>query len=118
MKIALISVHASPLASAGGCDSGGLNVYVANLARELGRAGHQVDVLTRRDDLWMPPVLELAPNATVVRLPAGPPRFVSPESIVTYMEHFAARAVRYCWSQRSRYDIAPANFFLSGPAAI
>src|SRR5262245_41091772 len=118
MKIALISVHASPLASAGGCDSGGLNVYVANLARELGRAGHQVDVLTRRDDLWMPPVLELSPNASVVRLPAGPPRFVCPESMLTHMEDFAARTVRYCGSQGGAYDIAHANFFLSGPAAI
>jgi D-inositol-3-phosphate glycosyltransferase len=117
-KVALISAHASPLASAGGCDSGGLNVYVANLARELGRAGHQVDVLTRRDDLWMPPVLELSPNATVVRLPAGPPRFVCPEAMLTHMEDFAARAVRYCGSQGGAYDIAHANFFLSGPAAI
>ena len=118
MKIALISPHASPLASAGGCDSGGLNVSVANLARELGRAGHQVDVLTRRDDLWMPPVLELSPNATVVRLPAGPPRFVCPEAMLMHMEDFAARAVRYCGAQGGAYDIAHANFFLSGPAAL
>ncbi|HLB13345.1 MAG TPA: glycosyltransferase, partial [Burkholderiales bacterium] len=72
MKIALISAHASPLASVGGLDSGGLNVSVANLARELGRAGHQVDVFTRRDDLWTAPVVELAPNVSVVHLPAGP----------------------------------------------
>ena len=49
MRLAMISEHASPLASLGGEDSGGQNVYVAELARRLGEMGHQVDVFTRRD---------------------------------------------------------------------
>ncbi len=48
-RIALISEHASPLARPGGVDSGGQNVYVAQLARHLAAMGREVDVFTRRD---------------------------------------------------------------------
>lgn len=54
MKIALVSEHASPLAVAGGVDSGGQNIYVAHVARHLARNGHQVDVFTRRDRSLLP----------------------------------------------------------------
>ena len=53
-RIAMLSVHACPLAKLGGRDSGGMNVYVRELARELGRRGVEVDVFTRwreKDDL-------------------------------------------------------------------
>jgi len=46
-RIAMLSVHACPLAKLGGRDSGGMNVYVRELARDLGARGHRVDVFTR-----------------------------------------------------------------------
>ena len=62
--IALISEHASPLATAGGTDSGGQNIYVANIARQLARRDWRVDVFTRRDNRftrevvnWLPGIL-------------------------------------------------------------
>ena len=54
-NIAIISEHASPLALVGGVDSGGQNIYVANVARQLARSGHRVDVFTRRDNALLPP---------------------------------------------------------------
>lgn len=67
MKIAMISEHASPLASQGGVDSGGQNVYAAWVALELARAGHAVEVFTRRDDPDLPTVVPLAPGVRVIR---------------------------------------------------
>ncbi len=52
-RIAIVSEHASPLAQLGGVDSGGQNVYVANVARELARMGHCVDVFTRLDSPYL-----------------------------------------------------------------
>jgi len=49
-RIAFISEHASPLATLGGIDNGGQNVYVAELSTELARKGYLVDVYTRKDD--------------------------------------------------------------------
>ena len=46
-RVAMISMHTSPLATPGVGDAGGLNVYVAELARRLGERGLKVDVFTR-----------------------------------------------------------------------
>ena len=46
MNIAIISFHGCPVARLGEKDTGGMNVYVLNLAKELGELGHTVDVLS------------------------------------------------------------------------
>ena len=71
-RIALISDHASPLAALGGVDSGGQNVYVAQVARELAARGHEVDVFTRRDRNGQPRIVEWCRNVRVIHVPAGP----------------------------------------------
>lgn len=53
-RVAMVSEHASPLAELGGPDAGGQNVYVAQLAGQLARRGHEVVVYTRRDDPGLP----------------------------------------------------------------
>jgi D-inositol-3-phosphate glycosyltransferase len=118
MKIALISAQASPLGPLGGPAEGAQGIYARHLARALACAGHQVDVFTRRDDLWSAPVVELAPNASVVHVPAGPPRAASPTALVTHMSEFATRIAEHCAPASGRYDIVHANFFLSGVAAL
>ena len=74
-SIALISEHASPLATAGGIDAGGQNIYVAQIARELGRLGYSVDVFTRRDSDRLPEMVDYAPNVRVINVPAGPAKY-------------------------------------------
>ncbi|ANQ84996.1 glycosyltransferase family 4 protein [Azoarcus olearius] len=114
MNIALISEHASPLAVQGGTDSGGQNVYVAYVARELGRAGHTVDVFTRRDDPALPAVIDFAPNVRVMPVPAGPPHFVPKEQLLPYMSAFGDGIAARCLAPGRPYDIVHANFFMSG----
>ncbi|RCW64730.1 hypothetical protein DES41_11442 [Pseudorhodoferax soli] len=116
MRIALISEHASPLAAAGGVDSGGQNIYVNHVARKLAARGHAVEVFTRRDSPDLPPVVPLCRGARVVHVPAGPPRFVRKEELLPCMQEFA----RSCEERlrRSRpFDVAHANFFMSGLVA-
>ena len=117
-KIALISEHASPLAQLGGVDAGGQNVYVAQIAAELGKRGHWVDVFTRRDDDRLPGVLSWRPNVQVVHVPAGPPRFVPKEELLPYMGDFARYVRRFCRAQTRPYDLMHANFFMSGMVAM
>lgn len=118
MKIALISEHASPLASPGSIDSGGQNVYVAQVAVQLARQGHRVDVFTRRDQPEQAPVVHLAPNLRVIHVPAGPPRFVAKESLLSCMSEFAGHLVEVCRPAHQRYDVVHANFFMSGLVAM
>ena len=68
MRIAMLSVHSSPLAVLGGKEAGGMNVYVRELSRELGRRGMGVDIFTRSQDPAAPPVVALDGGVRVVNL--------------------------------------------------
>jgi D-inositol-3-phosphate glycosyltransferase len=117
MRIALISEHASPLATVGGVDAGGQNIYVAHVAHCLAKAGHHVDVLTRRDDASLPSVVDLRPGARVIHIDAGPPRFVPKEKLLGYMPAFA-KASEQLLRHSIPYDVVHANFFMSGLVAM
>lgn len=117
LKIALISEHASPLATLGGVDAGGQNIYVMHVAQCLARAGHQVDVFTRRDDPALPTVVHLRPGLRVIHIDAGPARFVPKEQLLQHMPEFA-RACEVLCRNAGGYDVVHANFFMSGWVAL
>jgi glycosyltransferase involved in cell wall biosynthesis len=116
-SIALISDHASPLAAAGGVDSGGQNVYVAQVARHLAARGYAVDVFTRRDSPLPPEIVQWEPNVRVIHVPAGPAQFVRKEDLLGEMDAFAQWMIDFC-DANGRYDLVHANFFMSGLVAI
>ena len=116
LRILMISEHASPLATLGGVDAGGQNIYVAHVARSLARLGHQVDVLTRRDDPHTPTTLGMMPGVRVVQVEAGPRSFVPKEQLLPYMNEFE-RSARQLLRNSRPYDVAHANFFMSGLVA-
>jgi D-inositol-3-phosphate glycosyltransferase len=112
-RIALISEHASPIAPPGSVDSGGQNVYVAQVARQLARRGVRVDVFTRRDERRQPEVEQIASGVRVIHVKAGPERYVPKEDLLPHMEEFSDQMLR--WTMREReYDIVHANFWMSG----
>ena len=111
MRIAMISEHASPLASLGGADGGGQNVYVGQLARHLAAIGHEVDVFTRRDSGCLPGSIPLCRGARVVHVDAGPAAPVRKEELLPFMGEFAAVVLRH--ARRRTYDVVHANFFMS-----
>lgn len=116
-KIAIISEHASPLAAPGGIDSGGQNVYVAQLAAQLAQAGYLVDIFTRRDAPGQAQLVAWRERIRVIHVPAGPARHVPKEQMLPYMDAFARFVTRFARRQRQRYDVAHANFFMSGMVA-
>jgi len=118
MRIALVSDHASPLAAAGSIDSGGQNIYVAHVAKQLARAGHTVDVFTRRDAPSLPSVVNWLPGVRVIHIAAGPARFIAKEDMLPHMADFERSVLRYARRQRVPYDLVHANFFMSGMVAM
>lgn len=116
LRIALISEHATPLAVSGGVDAGGQNVYVAQVARCLAQMGHQVDVLTRRDDPDLPTVVHLRAGVRVIHIEAGPARFIPKEDLLAHMPEFT-RSCEALLRNGATYDIVHANFFMSGLVA-
>jgi len=114
-KIALVSEHASPLAAAGGVDSGGQNIYVANVARELARRGWQVDVFTRKDRGFLPEVMHWHDGIRVIHVPAGPASLLPKEALLPHMAGFGDWMTLFC-AAHGGYDLVHANFFMSGMA--
>lgn len=116
-KIALVSEHASPLAVIGSVDSGGQNVYVAQIAKHLAHLGYLVDVFTRRDNAATDTVVNWLPGVRVISVPAGPARFIPKEEMLPYMEQFGRFVIHFSRQQITPYDLLHANFFMSGMVA-
>jgi D-inositol-3-phosphate glycosyltransferase len=114
-RIAMISDHASPLALLGGVDSGGQNVYVGQVAKNLAHMGYQVDVFTRKDNPLLPEVVEWENGVQVIHVPAGPPQYVRKEDLPPYMDEFTDYMIRYC--EGRPYDLIHAHFWMSGLVA-
>jgi D-inositol-3-phosphate glycosyltransferase len=116
-RIALISEHASPLATLGGVDNGGQNVYVAQVAKNLVHLGYAVDVFTRRDDPELNEVQAWENGTRIIHVPAGPARFVNKEALLPYMRSFTRFMVDFI-QREGMYDLIHANFWMSGLAAL
>ncbi len=100
-RVAMISYHTSPLAPLGGPETGGMNVYVRQLSRELGQRGFLVDVFTRRQDASTPDVVEDGENVRVVHLEAGPRRPVEKGRLRRYLDQFEENLVRFASAEGS-----------------
>jgi type III pantothenate kinase len=116
VRIALVSEHASPLATLGGVDAGGQNVHVAALARGLARRGATVVVHTRRDDAALPERVPLCKGVEVHHVDAGPPTVLGKDDLLPYMDAFARHLARV-WRE-DRPDVVHSHFWMSGLASL
>lgn len=117
MRIALVSEHASPLATLGGVDAGGQNVHVAALAGELAERGHTVTVYTRRDDADLAERVTMPGGVEVVHVPAGPAEHVPKDDLLPWMADFG-RWLAADWERHGVPDVVHAHFWMSGLAAL
>ncbi|HEY44198.1 MAG TPA: glycosyltransferase family 1 protein [Anaerolineae bacterium] len=119
MRVAMLSYHTCPLATLGGKDTGGMNVYVRDLTRELGRKGIGVDVFTRSQDEHVPHVLHhLGYGNRVVHIPAGPETPMSKLGLVEYLDEFIAGVKDFAESKELEYDLVHCHYWLSGLAGL
>lgn len=111
-RLAVLSLHTSPLAQPGTGDSGGMNVYIRELVASLAQAGVASDVYTR---LWapgLPEVVEVEPGFRVIHVPAGPPNLPK-EALGRVVDRFADGVRSHLADD---VDALHANYWLSGLA--
>lgn len=113
-RVAMLSVHTSPLAQPGAGDGGGMNVYVRSLASNLARAGVACDVLTRAEHAEQPPVVEIEHGFRVVHIGAGPAAPIQKHALLPLAEPFADAALSFFAEQSVQYDVVHANYWISG----
>ena len=113
MKIALISVHGCPVVRAGEKDTGGMNVYLLETAKEFARRGICVDVFTRTHDLADPEVVELEPGARVIHVSSGPPK-TEKNDVFPLLDDFSSKISAYTNFYGLGYDMVWSHYWLSG----
>jgi len=118
IRVAMLSVHTCPLAALGGKETGGMNVYVRELSRELGRMGAEVDIFTRSQNPAIPRVVEMADTVRVLHLPAGPEAPLLRERVHEHLDEFLDGVEAWRIARGVDYDLVHAHYWLSGAVAL
>lgn len=115
MRVAVLSVHTSPLAQPGTGDAGGMNVYVLQSALELARRGVEVEIFTRATSSTDAPVVRVAPGVLVRNVVAGPFEGLDKYDLPTQLCAFTAGVLRVeANHEPGYYDIVHSHYWLSG----
>ncbi len=114
-RVAMISLHTSPLHQPGTGDAGGMNVYVVELSRRLAARGVEVDIFTRATSSSLPPVVPLADGVSVHHIPAGPFEGLTKHELPGQLCVFAREVLRTEAAHPvGYYDAVHSHYWLSG----
>jgi D-inositol-3-phosphate glycosyltransferase len=114
-RVAVLSVHTSPLEQPGTGDAGGMNVYVVETSRRLAALGVEVEVFTRATRSDLPPVVELAPGVAVRHVTAGPFEGLSKEDLPAQLCALTSGVLRAeAAHEPGWYDVVHSHYWLSG----
>nr|WP_208410453.1 D-inositol-3-phosphate glycosyltransferase [Mycolicibacterium fluoranthenivorans] len=114
-RVAVLSVHTSPLAQPGTGDAGGMNVYVLQTALEMARRGVEVEIFTRATSSTDEPVVRVAPGVLVRNVVAGPFEGLDKTDLPTQLCAFTAGVLRAeANHEPGYYDIVHSHYWLSG----
>ena len=122
-RLAVLSLHTSPLAQPGTGDGGGMNVYVRELSSALSRAGVECDVFTRAWSVDLPATMSIEPGLRVHHVSAGPPVPMAKEELPRVVDEFAEGVLKRMQGSGGLgpdeglpFDAVHANYWLSGIA--
>ncbi|HZD18057.1 MAG TPA: glycosyltransferase, partial [Actinomycetota bacterium] len=104
-RVAVVSLHTSPLDQPGSGDSGGMNVFIRAAAERVAGRGVDVDVFTRCRGADLPEVQELGGGSRLVQVQAGPCAPVPKDELPRYLPGFLGGILRHARAERRRYDL-------------
>ncbi|HEY97266.1 MAG TPA: glycosyltransferase family 1 protein [Dehalococcoidia bacterium] len=113
LRIAMLSVHSCPVGNLGAKDTGGMSVYIRELARELCHQGHTVDVFTRVHDPADPQIIDLGEGARLIHIKAGQEMDIHKLALYSYLPDFACNMERYRKDNDLEYDLVFSHYWLS-----
>ena len=114
-RVAVLSVHTSPLAQPGTGDAGGMNVYVLQTALHMARRGVEVEIFTRATSSADAPAVTVAPGVIVRNVVAGPFEGLDKYDLPTQLCAFTAAVLRAeANHEPGHYDIVHSHYWLSG----
>ncbi len=114
-RVAMISLHTSPLDQPGTGDAGGMNVYVVELAKRLAARDIAVEIYTRATSSSLPPTVKPFDGVTVHHVHAGPFEGLSKDALPGQLCAFAREVLRTeAMHDQGWYDVIHSHYWLSG----
>lgn len=114
-RVAVLSMHTSPLEQPGTGDAGGMNVYIAEVTKRLAASGVEIEIFTRATRRDLPPVVEMAPGVLVRNITCGPFGGLTKEDLPAQLCAFTAGVLRVEAAKRPGwYDLIHSHYWLSG----
>jgi len=114
LRIAMLSVHSCPIGNLGAKDTGGMSVYVREVAHELGKQGILVDVYTRVHDPRDKQIIKLGQNAQLIHLRAGEDENIHKLAVYPHLPDFAHNLESFRKHNDLQYDLVFSHYWLSG----
>ena len=113
-RIAMISVHSCPLAALGGKETGGMNVYIRELSRELAKKGLQIDIFTRSQNPDIPQIVNFHKGVRIIHLKAGPESPYDKNQVWFHLPEFLNSMERFSHEEKISYNLIHSHYWLSG----
>lgn len=110
----MISYHTCPLASLEGKETGGLNVYVLELSKELGKLGLTIDIFTRSQSKHQPKIVKISSQVRLIHIAAGPQQPLSKKKLNPYLNQFSEAIISISQKESISYQIFHSHYYLSG----
>ena len=114
LRIAMFSIHSSPIGELGTKNTGGMSVYIRELARHLGMFGHRIDIYTRLNGTKHNQIIELYDNVRLIHLSAGGNGYVHKLALYYYLSDFFRALERFKNQEDLDYDLIHSHYWLSG----
>ncbi len=114
LKIAMLSIHSSPIGDLGTKDTGGMSVYVRETAKELGKKGHHIDIFTQHKVGRQDSVIDLYKNVRLVHLPGGKRENITKSSLYDALPQLFNELESFRIRESITYDIVHSHYWLSG----
>lgn len=114
LRIAMLSIHSSPIGPLGSRDTGGMSVFIRELAKEMGFRGHRVDIFTRRQTPEAPDEIDLSPRVRLVHLQMGKTLPIPKLSLYSLAGEGFEALESYRAGKSRQYDLIHSHYWLSG----
>jgi len=114
LRIAMFSIHSSPIGELGTKNTGGMSVYIRELARHLGGFGHRVDIYTRLNGTKHNQIIALYDNVRLIHLRAGSNDYTPKLALYYYLSDFFRALEDFKKQEGLKYDLIHSHYWLSG----
>lgn len=113
-RIAVVSYHTCPLSDSEGEETGGLNVYVLELCKQLAKKGYMIDIFTRSSDKNNQEVVEVSNNLRVIHIVAGKEEKIEKKKLIPYIPEFLTNMYDFLNKNKINYNLVYSHYYLSG----